>query len=279
LTTPKEKGDALERAVRAIETTILQKAPAYSENTFTIESNKVVSVANVRHEIDIWVSVDLGRGYTALFIFECKNWIESVGKNEIIVFSEKIRAVQAQSGFFVAKSFTGDAEAQAALESRITLLRVADCPPETVPLPPFPFFHGVNIEDVQAQIEFAGVGAGEDGNRRPIDMATAVVAIPGSECIVQQYTHEWATRESDARVKSLFTPTTQEGQYELGFESERTFAPGEARLDGKRDRARSAGRSSPSDRLPGKGHFVLRGRVQGEGNDSQPRCGKGPHEY
>lgn len=134
-----------------------------------------MSVANVRHEIDIWVSVDLGRGYTALFIFECKNWIESVGKNEIIVFSEKIRAVQAQSGFFVAKSFTGDAEAQAALESRITLLRVADCLPEAVPLPPFPFFHGVNIEDVQAQIEFAGVGAGEDGNRRPIDMATQLL--------------------------------------------------------------------------------------------------------
>src|SRR5258708_6316200 len=96
--TPKEKGDALELAVQAIESSILKASPSYQEKTFTIEGQKIVTVADVRHEVDIWVSVDLGEGYTALFIFECKNWEESVGKNEIIVFAEKIRALQAQRG-------------------------------------------------------------------------------------------------------------------------------------------------------------------------------------
>jgi hypothetical protein len=110
--TPKEKGNALELAVHAIESAIIKASPSYQEKTFAIDSNKIVTVSGVRHEIDIWVSVDLGSGYTARFIFECKNQEERVGKNEIIVFAEKIKAVQAQSGFFVAKSFTADAEAQ-----------------------------------------------------------------------------------------------------------------------------------------------------------------------
>ncbi len=77
--TPKEKGDALELAVQPIESSILKASPSYQEKTFTIEGQKIVTVADVRHEVDIWVSVDLGEGYTALFIFECKNWEESVG--------------------------------------------------------------------------------------------------------------------------------------------------------------------------------------------------------
>jgi hypothetical protein len=93
------KGNALEMAVRAIEATILRALPNYSEKTFRIESKKIINVGGVRHEIDIWVSVELGSGYDALFIFECKNWQEKVGKNEIIVFSEKISAIRAQKGF------------------------------------------------------------------------------------------------------------------------------------------------------------------------------------
>ena len=35
--------------------------------------------------------------------------VEQSGKNDIIVFSEKIKAVQAWQGFFVAREFTRDA--------------------------------------------------------------------------------------------------------------------------------------------------------------------------
>ncbi len=96
-----------------IETTILKASPALTENRFTIENKKIIVAEGVRHEIDILVSVDLSNGYEATFVFECKNWEEKVGKNEIIVFSEKIKATQAQKGFFVARSFTADAQAQA----------------------------------------------------------------------------------------------------------------------------------------------------------------------
>src|SRR5258705_1542364 len=76
--TPKEKGDALKLAVQAIESSIrrplrIRKRPSLSK------AKRSVTVADVRHEVDIWVSVDLGEGYTALFIFECKNWEETVG--------------------------------------------------------------------------------------------------------------------------------------------------------------------------------------------------------
>ena len=60
--TPHDKGAALEVAVHAIESAILNARPGFNEKTFHIESNKIISVSGVRHEIDIWVSVELGEG-------------------------------------------------------------------------------------------------------------------------------------------------------------------------------------------------------------------------
>jgi len=73
LATPREKGDSLEQAVAAIETIILHTSPALREGTFLIEQNKIINVANVHHEIDIYVTIAVGSGYTSAFIFECKN--------------------------------------------------------------------------------------------------------------------------------------------------------------------------------------------------------------
>jgi hypothetical protein len=94
-----DKGNALEIAVRAIESAILKSFPAYTDKTFRIESKTIVVDEGVRHEIDIWVAVDLGKAYAAIFIFECKNTQEKVNKNDIIIFAEKIRTVAAQKGF------------------------------------------------------------------------------------------------------------------------------------------------------------------------------------
>jgi hypothetical protein len=113
---PQEKGDRLERAVRAIEQAILRDFPAYSDKTFRFASKKIVNSGGVHHEIDVHVEVELGPGYNSVFIFECKNWEENVGKNEIIVFQEKIDATRAQRGFFVARGYTKDAVVQAAKE-------------------------------------------------------------------------------------------------------------------------------------------------------------------
>src|SRR5260370_14750236 len=147
-----EKGDALEKAVHAIETLILRTNPATKDAPITIEPKKVVIVDGVKHEIDIYITIDLGKGYKSVFIFECKNWQEAVGKNEIIVFSEKIDAVQAQTGFFIAKKFGEYAQAQAKKDKRIELLIASD---ELASLPPFIYdFHFVHNTVVRSHIEF-----------------------------------------------------------------------------------------------------------------------------
>jgi hypothetical protein len=89
VTTAQEKGNALEAAVLAIEELILRTSPAVKEKTYVIESKKIINAGGVRHEIDLFVTFELGPGYNPVFIFECKNWQEAVGKNEIIVFCRK----------------------------------------------------------------------------------------------------------------------------------------------------------------------------------------------
>jgi len=99
-TTPQEKGDALEHAVRAIETVILRSFPDFSENVFRIEGKKTIISAGVHHEIDIHVSVSLRPGYDAVFIFECKNWQEKIGKNDIISIRRKGEDLQCATRIF-----------------------------------------------------------------------------------------------------------------------------------------------------------------------------------
>ncbi len=123
--TPRDKGDALEDAVAAIEEVILQSSVGLGRKPL-IEKKKKITVDGVRHEIDVAVTADLAPGYKALFIFECKNWKEAVNKNEIIIFSKKIDVSGATSGCFVAKSYTSDAVNQAKQDPRVTLLLAAE---------------------------------------------------------------------------------------------------------------------------------------------------------
>ena len=87
-------GQDLERSVEMIERLILQSSSGLSEATFRIRNRVILAVGGVHHEVDVWVDIDHGRGYDSIFIFECKNWKgnRKVGKNDIIVFSEKIKA-------------------------------------------------------------------------------------------------------------------------------------------------------------------------------------------
>jgi len=54
VTTSQEKGNALEAAVLAIEERILRTSPNVKEKTYLIESKKLINVAGVRHEIDLF---------------------------------------------------------------------------------------------------------------------------------------------------------------------------------------------------------------------------------
>jgi len=56
LTTPHEKGNALEQAVASIETKILETSPALREGTFLIERKKIINCGDVHHEVDVFIS-------------------------------------------------------------------------------------------------------------------------------------------------------------------------------------------------------------------------------
>ncbi len=124
LKTVQSKGRELETVVRQIEELILSSDPALKHSDLIFESNKILSIQGVRHEIDLFVQAKHPKGYDLTFIFECKNWKKPVGKNEIISFSEKLKVSAAQRGFFVAPKFTSDARAQAAQDPRMELVTV-----------------------------------------------------------------------------------------------------------------------------------------------------------
>lgn len=121
------KGNTLEQIVESIEKVILECNPTLKHANYSIERRKIKIIQGVRHEVDIYVRVNPGNGYDAIFLFECKNWDhKQVGKTPIIEFAEKIRVFGAQRGFFIAKGYSRYAIAQAALSERIQLCKARD---------------------------------------------------------------------------------------------------------------------------------------------------------
>src|SRR5260370_13954927 len=150
------KGSDLEKAVELIQNAILTASSPPKEKAFTIERRKIIIVAGVRHEIDVWVEIDAGKESRTVFIFECKNWQDKVGKNEIIIFSEKIKVAQAKRGFFVAPSFTSDAEAQCRLDPGMERLvsREASTLFSSLPVPVYVVIQ--NVERTALSLSLAG---------------------------------------------------------------------------------------------------------------------------
>ena len=221
-----EKGDLLEAAVRAIEAAIVRASPALAEGTFVIEGKKVVSVEGVRHEIDLHVHATLAPGYDATFIFECKNWKQRVGKNEIIIFTEKIRALAAQRGFFVARTFSRDARAQARADPRMELLTASQLDPDIVMVPGA--FHGIAVCHTDAHVTFDGGGK---SNQQSVDIAALRLVVDGILCDPKTYVDQLVTESRDARVNRFQSVTAEEGEHELSFSSERAFGDGEATIN------------------------------------------------
>jgi hypothetical protein len=224
LTTPQEKGDALEAAVAAIENLILQTSPALRENTYLIESKKILEIGGVRHEIDIYVTIDLGQGYKSIFIFECKNWKDAVGKNEMIVFSEKVDACQAQRGYFVAKSLTADARAQAAKDPRITLLTATEHDVAAMPVP-FEFFGRFpQLTKMDAKFSVRG-STGATVNT--INFADAHARFLGHSIDLRRQVQAWSEAACDQDVVAFFRENVPEGVYPRTVTHEQGFLPEE----------------------------------------------------
>jgi len=93
---------------------------------FSIEFNKIVTTAGVRHEIDVLVKTLPDSPYESVWIFECKNWKRTVGKNEPIIFAEKVNAINANRGIIVARKLSPSAKAQLKLDSRLSFVECTD---------------------------------------------------------------------------------------------------------------------------------------------------------
>jgi hypothetical protein len=92
------------KMLKGIEDALLAMNPALSTGNYRVETRRVFVIEGVRHEVDVYVKVDLGSGYDTVVLFECKNWQhQSVGKNEVIVLSEKVKALSASKAYLVAR--------------------------------------------------------------------------------------------------------------------------------------------------------------------------------
>jgi hypothetical protein len=219
MATPLEKGDQLEAAVELIERAILKSAPTYAEDSMLIEPKKFVSVSGVRHEINIFVTVRVASGYEAIFIFECKNWANPVKKNEIIIFSEKIEAVQAQKGFFVAREFSKDAVAQSGKDQRVTLLRFSD----NFVLPEFvEAFHVVLKNHKHSDITFMKKRDDKDvdiGKKMPV-AESANCILNGEHIDLKKLANQLAERASGAKLNTENTTVFGDQTYSLTTQEE-----------------------------------------------------------
>lgn len=222
--TPTEKGDALHHAVLAIEQHILHTSPHVKDKNFTIQDKKIINAAGVHHEIDIFVSVESAPGYSATYVFECKNWKDAVGKTEIIDFIEKIHCANATHGYFVAKSFTKDAYAQAEKSSRLTLLVATENDPTGLPIPGE--FHTVASVPRTFQVNLFARSRKPDSELVTIDFETAKAEMNGAPINLKEFLMASANQTLSQDVLTFRSHTLAVGDYEREGVSTRVFEPG-----------------------------------------------------
>ncbi len=217
-----QKGRALEDAVALIEKTILETDPDLANRKIRIEVRKRVVVNAVPHEIDLWVELLGPKGYDAVFVFECKAWADKVGKNEVIVFSEKVRAVQAQRGYLVAREFTSGARAQAVQDPRVRLLDVREEQYEWL-TSPFSFnFVEFGLGSVSVEL---GVRDRSHLATR-FDPNTTTAVLDGNPLDFMAYLGEWRKTLFDETVARSSHHDLPGGTYELRGVDQREFPPG-----------------------------------------------------
>ena len=223
-----EKGKLLERAVHAIEETILKSFPGYNEAAFRVSRRKILVVEGVRHEYDVWVEIDLGPGYKPIFVFECKNWEDKIGKNEIIIFSEKIAAAQAQHGYFVARAYTADAIAQAAKDPRVRLLTMRELPGDAAAF--LNTFHVLGIDNERRTISVEGPTEQENALAR-CSFGSATASLLGKPVNLEAYAAAWGEELRESHNRSFPSNRMPDGVYKIDLEDVRTFAAGEFTID------------------------------------------------
>lgn len=208
------KGNELERAVGLIEKLILEQNPNLKNNPFTIENKKIIIVNNVKHEVDWYIEIDLGDGYKSIYIFECKNWKEPIGKSEIIEFSELIRATSAFKGYFIAKQFGKYAVAQAELDPRMELLIAKD---DLIPLIDYVDFHTIFLKLHFVRLEFLV----DDPQGEVKELDTKTIFLNDRPVNFEEFAFNLGTKLMEDFANNLPTATFSSGVYK--FETQKIY--------------------------------------------------------
>lgn len=223
------KGRVLEDAVEAIERAILETDPDMANRTIRVEARKRIVVQGVTHVIDLWVELPGPKGYDALFVFECKNWEVDVTKDEVTLFSEKIRASGAQRGYIVARTYNDGARAQAKLDPRVQLVDVRKKEFDRLTAPLFPMFQ-IN-EGGHAAVQLFPPEVGRRGGRQ-IDPAKIKLIEDGQRVSFAEWLARWEAELKEERTNRSDTAGLPVGSYTLEAFGRRTFAPGTCSFQG-----------------------------------------------
>ena len=104
-----KKGKTLEDAVEAIHDSILRGDPKYRGLDYTIDTRVRRRVRDVDYEIDVLVETPPTSSFPATWIFECKNWKDAVGVEQLAYLAHKVEALGASRGFLVAPAISPSA--------------------------------------------------------------------------------------------------------------------------------------------------------------------------
>jgi hypothetical protein len=168
--------------------------------------------------------------YQSVFIFECKNWEKAVGKNEIIVFSEKINAVRAQKGFFVANSFGKYAVERAKIDGRIELLTASNM---LDALPPFiDSFHYVYDNILHSDISLKCLTSDPKKIGRLAFTDDSRVKFKGEDLLLREFNQRIQNIVESEHMNHEPTGTYKEGLYSYDVTKTLKFEPNELYVDG-----------------------------------------------
>lgn len=222
-----DKGNKLEDAAESIYRLILATNPGFANVSFKFDRKKIIKVKGVRREIDLYVEVDPGHDMESIFIFECKNREEPVSANDIVIFSRKILDTNATKGFFIAKSYTKDALAEAENDSRMIILNADDA---NVDLTVFPIIHSlfrdkserqVSLKMVERGIVSANVGITKSPDEK--DPRNLTVTHLGKEISLRDFIDTLMTPLEDKRLNNEPTQDFEEGVHTLSVTHVFTF--------------------------------------------------------
>lgn len=121
-----EKGDALERATRAIEEMVIRAQPGIAQAPFSIQPRAHLKKGDQAFEIDLLVRINEKSPYETQHFFECKNWKDPVDRNVVTIFARKMTALGAARGTIIGRKFTSEAVLEAKQTPNLELVAFTD---------------------------------------------------------------------------------------------------------------------------------------------------------